>query len=104
MSILTRSGSKSLLNRCDPSTGSSCVHFCARAEFHSFVSGREGTQTAAETWTSRAQAKSPHAYLGHRPSARAALMRLEVLWKVYAGCLDGDEERINRMIEAALAK
>jgi integrase len=28
---------------------------------------------------------------------------VEVLWKVYAGCLDGDEERINRMIEAALA-
>lgn len=28
---------------------------------------------------------------------------VEVLWKVYAGCLDGDEERINRMIENALA-
>ncbi|MFL6056477.1 MAG: hypothetical protein ACJ72W_26805 [Actinoallomurus sp.] len=28
---------------------------------------------------------------------------VEVLWKVYAGCLDGDEERINRMIEKALA-
>ena len=27
---------------------------------------------------------------------------VEVLWKVYAGCLDGDEERINRMIEKAL--
>ena len=28
---------------------------------------------------------------------------VKVLWKVYAGCLDGDEERINRMIEEALA-
>jgi integrase len=28
---------------------------------------------------------------------------VEVLWKVYAGCLDGDEERINRLIEKALA-
>jgi integrase len=28
---------------------------------------------------------------------------VEVLWRVYAGCLDGDEERINRMIEKALA-
>lgn len=28
---------------------------------------------------------------------------MEVLWKVYAGCLDGDEERINRLIEKALA-
>jgi integrase len=27
---------------------------------------------------------------------------VEVLWKVYAGCLDGDEERINRVIEKAL--
>ncbi|MCO5993017.1 tyrosine-type recombinase/integrase [Actinoallomurus rhizosphaericola] len=27
----------------------------------------------------------------------------EVLWKVYAGCLDGDEMRINRLIETALA-
>jgi integrase len=26
----------------------------------------------------------------------------EVLWKVYAGCLDGDEVRINRLIETAL--
>lgn len=28
---------------------------------------------------------------------------VEVLWKVYAGCLDGDEVRLNRMIEKALA-
>lgn len=28
---------------------------------------------------------------------------VEVLWRVYAGCLDGDDERINRMIERALA-
>lgn len=28
----------------------------------------------------------------------------EVLWKVYAGCLDGDEVRINRLIETALAE
>ena len=28
---------------------------------------------------------------------------VEVLWKVYAGCLDGDQERINRAIERALA-
>lgn len=27
---------------------------------------------------------------------------VEVLWRVYAGCLDGDEERINRLIEKAL--
>lgn len=27
---------------------------------------------------------------------------VEVLWKVYAGCVDGDEERINRLIEKAL--
>jgi integrase len=27
---------------------------------------------------------------------------VEVLWKVYAGCMDGDEERINRLVEKAL--
>jgi integrase len=26
---------------------------------------------------------------------------VDVLWKVYAGCMDGDEERINRLIEKA---
>lgn len=28
---------------------------------------------------------------------------VDVLWRVYAGCMDGDEERINRLIERALA-
>jgi integrase len=27
---------------------------------------------------------------------------VDVLWKVYAGCMDGDEERINRLVEKAL--
>jgi hypothetical protein len=38
-----------------------------------------------------------------RRSPRRLGNSVEVLWKVYAGCLDGDEERINRMIEKALA-
>ena len=28
---------------------------------------------------------------------------VDVLWKVYAGTIDGDEARLNRMIELALA-
>jgi integrase len=28
---------------------------------------------------------------------------VDVLWRVYAGCVDGDQERINRLIEAALS-
>jgi hypothetical protein len=27
---------------------------------------------------------------------------VDVLWKVYAGCMDGDEERINGLIDRAL--
>lgn len=38
-----------------------------------------------------------------REVARRLGHSVEVLWKVCAGCLDGDEERINRVIEKALA-
>jgi hypothetical protein len=38
-----------------------------------------------------------------RGVARRLGYSVEVLWKVCAGCLDGDEERINRVIEKALA-
>ncbi|MDB4873120.1 MAG: integrase family protein [Gemmatimonadales bacterium] len=27
----------------------------------------------------------------------------EMLWKVYAGCIDGDEDRVNKLIEAAIS-
>ncbi|ACY96486.1 hypothetical protein Tcur_0897 [Thermomonospora curvata DSM 43183] len=38
-----------------------------------------------------------------KEAARRLGHSVDVLWKVYAGCMDGDEERINRLIERALA-